>query len=195
MTKAEAQVTALSTEDLVFIGSLPEFAKQVEFARGRSLKEVAPNSKPQTPSKPQAPNSNSAMNRLDAWGLALAVFGSWLSGLDSNQDKGLQRPLCYHYTTGHAGKKLVVRRAGSKTNLPNAGVLPEVRRSADTSPRRFARGEALRTDGTRSSSEGLRRLTSAATEFWNFHPRKFFSRPCCFLRGAFYSAFVLTHTR
>ena len=24
----------------------------------------------------------------------------WLSGLDSNQDKGLQRALCYRYTTG-----------------------------------------------------------------------------------------------
>src|SRR3982751_6107801 len=28
--------------------------------------------------------------------------GIWLSGMDSNHDKGLQRALCYHYTTGQA---------------------------------------------------------------------------------------------
>ena len=32
--------------------------------------------------------------------------GNWLSGMDSNHDKGLQRALCYHYTTGQAGTKI-----------------------------------------------------------------------------------------
>ena len=31
---------------------------------------------------------------------ALRRLSSWLSGMDSNHDKGLQRALCYHYTTG-----------------------------------------------------------------------------------------------
>jgi hypothetical protein len=26
---------------------------------------------------------------------------NWLSDMDSNHDKGLQRALCYHYTIGH----------------------------------------------------------------------------------------------
>lgn len=30
----------------------------------------------------------------------------WLSDLDSNQDKGLQRALCYHYTIGQVGFNL-----------------------------------------------------------------------------------------
>lgn len=29
----------------------------------------------------------------------------WLSGMDSNHDKSLQRALCYRYTTGHAGSE------------------------------------------------------------------------------------------
>jgi hypothetical protein len=28
------------------------------------------------------------------------VLMDWLSGMDSNHDKSLQRALCYHYTTG-----------------------------------------------------------------------------------------------
>ena len=31
----------------------------------------------------------------------------WLSGLDSNQDKSLQRALCYRYTTGQTAVILV----------------------------------------------------------------------------------------
>ena len=27
----------------------------------------------------------------------------WLSDMDSNHDKGLQRALCYHYTIGQTG--------------------------------------------------------------------------------------------
>ena len=30
----------------------------------------------------------------------LKELEKWLSGMDSNHDKGLQRALCYHYTTG-----------------------------------------------------------------------------------------------
>ena len=30
------------------------------------------------------------------------VKPKWLSGMDSNHDKSLQRALCYHYTTGQA---------------------------------------------------------------------------------------------
>jgi hypothetical protein len=31
----------------------------------------------------------------------------WLSGLDSNQDKCLQRALCYRYTTGQKSRQKV----------------------------------------------------------------------------------------
>src|SRR5215467_2731038 len=41
------------------------------------------------------------------WGGAVATAGDWLSGLDSNQDKELQRLLCYHYTTGQCAKNSV----------------------------------------------------------------------------------------
>ena len=30
----------------------------------------------------------------------------WLSGMDSNHDKSLQRALCYHYTTGQTDRRL-----------------------------------------------------------------------------------------
>src|SRR5437773_4667175 len=33
-------------------------------------------------------------------GKGYAHLGYWLSGMDSNHDKSLQRALCYHYTTG-----------------------------------------------------------------------------------------------
>jgi hypothetical protein len=50
---------------------------------------------------------------------------SWLSGMDSNHDKELQRLLCYHYTTGQAGHKLATapaRRKGKRASLlPYAG--------------------------------------------------------------------------
>src|SRR6267378_1530404 len=38
-----------------------------------------------------------------AWNLK---FLQWLSGMDSNHDKSLQRALCYHYTTGQTANKL-----------------------------------------------------------------------------------------
>ena len=37
--------------------------------------------------------------------------------MDSNHDKGLQRALCYHYTTGQTGSKLASRPARAKTNF------------------------------------------------------------------------------
>lgn len=41
----------------------------------------------------------------------------WLSDMDSNHDKCLQRALCYHYTIGHAGPKVVSRRTQGKENF------------------------------------------------------------------------------
>ena len=35
--------------------------------------------------------------------LSLQGKVKWLSGMDSNHDKELQRLLCYHYTTGQGG--------------------------------------------------------------------------------------------
>ena len=52
----------------------------------------------------------------------------WLSGKDSNLDKGLQRALCYHYTTGQTGAKLM-RPAGA------AKVIPPSRPAARTARR------------------------------------------------------------
>ena len=40
--------------------------------------------------------------------------GKWLSDMDSNHDKGLQRALCYHYTIGQTGMKLPFQRAKRK---------------------------------------------------------------------------------
>src|SRR5205085_12098882 len=42
--------------------------------------------------------------RLGCWCSRCLI--DWLSGLDSNQDKGLQRALCYRYTTGQNRHKL-----------------------------------------------------------------------------------------
>lgn len=35
---------------------------------------------------------------------------NWLSDMDSNHDKSLQRALCYHYTIGHAETKVALTR-------------------------------------------------------------------------------------
>jgi hypothetical protein len=45
---------------------------------------------------------------------------NWLSGMDSNHDKELQRLLCYHYTTGQNKVKVAVRLTPrkEKTNEP-----------------------------------------------------------------------------
>ena len=55
---------------------------------------------------------------------------SWLSGMDSNHDKELQRLLCYHYTTGQDRHKLAAthRQRKGKTLPPEwvtiGGFLP-----------------------------------------------------------------------
>jgi hypothetical protein len=51
----------------------------------------------------------------------------WLSGMDSNHDKELQRLLCYHYTTGQDGYILTSwldRRKGKaeRTGNPKAEI-------------------------------------------------------------------------
>ena len=46
----------------------------------------------------------------------------WLSGMDSNHDKELQRLLCYHYTTGQGGYILTSwlrRRKGKRARAGN----------------------------------------------------------------------------
>src|ERR1035437_3828232 len=43
---------------------------------------------------------------------------NWLSGMDSNHDKELQRLLCYHYTTGQDGYKLAAQRGWCKGKTP-----------------------------------------------------------------------------
>lgn len=46
---------------------------------------------------------------------------SWLSGLDSNQNKRLQRALCYRYTTGQTARNLApfLRPANTKLRALN----------------------------------------------------------------------------
>ncbi len=45
------------------------------------------------------------------------VIEGWLSDMDSNHDKSLQRALCYHYTIGQTGMKIAFRSRGRKENL------------------------------------------------------------------------------
>lgn len=47
---------------------------------------------------------------------------NWLSGMDSNHDKSLQRALCYHYTTGQTGDKLAFREFECKGKLGLCGL-------------------------------------------------------------------------
>jgi hypothetical protein len=44
-------------------------------------------------------------------------LANWLSDMDSNHDKSLQRALCYHYTIGQTELKLTSRRAGRKEKV------------------------------------------------------------------------------
>src|SRR5262245_25956043 len=46
----------------------------------------------------------------------------WLSGMDSNHDKGLQRALCYRYTTGQSRRESThrLRLCKGKVGLPEA---------------------------------------------------------------------------
>src|SRR3954471_4520879 len=43
-----------------------------------------------------------------------AHLRNWLSDMDSNHDKGLQRALCYHYTIGHTAQKIAFFNAPRK---------------------------------------------------------------------------------
>jgi hypothetical protein len=45
---------------------------------------------------------------------------NWLSDMDSNHDKGLQRALCYHYTIGQARLEIIARPKSCKGNFPGA---------------------------------------------------------------------------
>ena len=49
--------------------------------------------------------------------LASVAVGDWLSDLDSNQDKSLQRALCYRYTIGQADANLAFGRPAAKQKL------------------------------------------------------------------------------
>ena len=42
----------------------------------------------------------------------------WLSDMDSNHDKGLQRALCYHYTIGQRAGKIAGPRHERKAKFP-----------------------------------------------------------------------------
>src|SRR6266478_6242456 len=50
--------------------------------------------------------------------------GRWLSDLDSNQDKGLQRALCYRYTIGQTESKIALRAAWRKANFGERPPVP-----------------------------------------------------------------------
>lgn len=43
--------------------------------------------------------------------------------MDSNHDKGLQRPLCYLYTTGQTEEKIAASRMGGKEKTKACGLL------------------------------------------------------------------------
>ena len=55
--------------------------------------------------------------RLNLFAGSGQPLGNWLSGMDSNHDKGLQRALCYHYTTGQSERKLAVHMPLAKEIL------------------------------------------------------------------------------
>jgi hypothetical protein len=49
---------------------------------------------------------------------------SWLSDMDSNHDKGLQRALCYHYTIGQADEQCKFPRRAAQRKFPPSPALP-----------------------------------------------------------------------
>src|ERR1041384_5992952 len=51
--------------------------------------------------------------------------GDWLSDMDSNHDKGLQRALCYHYTIGQARGKLSPHGGRAKEKLCRSAPKPD----------------------------------------------------------------------
>jgi hypothetical protein len=46
--------------------------------------------------------------------LGFLISSFWLSDMDSNHDYRLQRPVCYHYTIGHARRNLVAPARSAK---------------------------------------------------------------------------------
>jgi hypothetical protein len=55
----------------------------------------------------------------------------WLSDMDSNHDKGLQRALCYHYTIGQTDTKIpfpapVAKKNSHPGNVEAHGTIPEL---------------------------------------------------------------------
>jgi hypothetical protein len=51
------------------------------------------------------------------WPTRCFPLENWLSGMDSNHDKELQRLLCYHYTTGQGAFKLALRYGQRKGKM------------------------------------------------------------------------------
>ena len=70
---------------------------------------------------------------------------NWLSDMDSNHDKSLQRALCYHYTIGQTATKITPRRLRSKFQVSMFKV---------TLVLRVARGTALPIHRDRPTSVG-----------------------------------------
>ena len=50
-------------------------------------------------------------------GLRMLDEFEWLSDMDSNHDKSLQRALCYHYTIGHANRSIPAGPEARKQKL------------------------------------------------------------------------------
>src|SRR5207245_4157932 len=66
----------------------------------------------------------------------------WLSDMDSNHDKCLQRALCYHYTIGQAATKLAAGSRVRKAAIAAPIVPGTYRRRRLTVPLRCARASA-----------------------------------------------------
>src|SRR5215213_10350533 len=86
----------------------------------------------------------------------MKTAGNWLSDMDSNHDKVLQRDLCYHYTIGQARRESISRLKTCKENFRPRGqgtfgtisLLPE---NDTRSPRPFS---PQRGEGGRRPDEG-----------------------------------------
>ena len=61
----------------------------------------------------------------------------WLSDMDSNHDKGLQRALCYHYTIGQTGGKVPAGFVGVKQSLSSHVRAGATNQGGAVLPRRF----------------------------------------------------------
>ena len=56
------------------------------------------------------------------WPWWMAAIGKWLSDMDSNHDKSLQRALCYRYTIGQTSGNLLRLRRGAQINSVGLGL-------------------------------------------------------------------------